>query len=301
MSSSGKKVVAVVGLNGELGKPTLSALTSPEFKNYYHFPIRAVTTKNNKFEEFSDSEVSYHKVDYNDASSLVAAFNGVDVVIDLGSHKNTQILLDAAIEAHVKLFFPSVYSPDYGPEKKDYSGLLAFKDFYHDDRLKCLNLKVGWFADWVISKLAVLFLSNEPNKAVRVGDGNTKIPVTFISDIAKSLASLAHHSPEKLPEKVCVQSDVYTQNELFKIYEEVKGVKLDIEERSIDTQLQIAAQADKKQKSDMFDFLNVITATMVSPKRMYVDYSKGKDMKLVNPGIFEWKKIIPEAKKAWSS
>ncbi|ODV93558.1 hypothetical protein PACTADRAFT_52122 [Pachysolen tannophilus NRRL Y-2460] len=300
MSSSDKKAVAVVGLNGELGKPTLLALTSPQFKEYYKFPIRAITTSNNKFDEFSDSEVSYHKVDYSDESSLVSAFNGVDVVIDLGTRGNTESLIAAAAKAGVKLFFPTVYTPNYGPEKNDYPNLLGFKNVFHDDRLKCVHLKVGWFADWVICKPPVLFLSLEPNHAVRVGDGNIEIPVTFVSDIGKSLASLAHHPPAQLPEKVCIQGDAYTQNELFKLYEQVKGVKLIVEERSHDTQSQIAAEADKKQNINIIDFMNVVTATMTSPKRNYIDYNKGEGAKLVNPGIFEWKKIVPEAKKAWS-
>ncbi len=73
-----KPVVAVFGTNGFIGKPTIAALTSPEFSSKVSLPIRAITRDPSKY---TDSDlIKYYKADSSDVDSFKEVFEGLDVL-----------------------------------------------------------------------------------------------------------------------------------------------------------------------------------------------------------------------------
>ena len=92
-----KPSVAIFGLNGTLGAPTLNAIQTT-FADKFLFPVLAVTRDTSKVT--STDKVKYIKGDYiNGTSELAEQLKGTDVIIELVS-PNPELF--AAIETIVR-------------------------------------------------------------------------------------------------------------------------------------------------------------------------------------------------------
>ncbi|KAI5970740.1 hypothetical protein CANMA_000159 [Candida margitis] len=290
-----KASIAIIGLNGFIGKHVLSAINSGTFDSKIQFPIKAITRK--------EGSKSTDKIEYivspetspNDAN-LINSIKGVDVIIELTGPNPELFSNIEKIVAQVKpkLFIPSQFGTDI-PQVDTYApGFLALKS-QHSEAVRKLGVKVvdiitalfavpgAFLYDWVG---AVGITEQGVNL---IGDANQKFNISKLEDVGNVVLAVATHQPySDLPDVIHVASDTITVQDVIDKYTKTKGTKLDIVSKK-------SAEEGKKEfvdklkagfnPNDFLFYLQVIIA-QGTDKGLY--FSK-LDNELVNPNESLWK------------
>ncbi|KAG5418001.1 hypothetical protein I9W82_004330 [Candida metapsilosis] len=290
-----KASIAIIGLNGFIGKHVLNAINSGVFDSKIQFPVKAITRK--------EGSQSTDKIEYivspetspND-TKLIDALKGIDVIVELTGPNPELFANIEQIVAKVqpKLFIPSQFGTDI-PQVDTYApGFLALKS-QHSQAVRKLGVKV---VDIITSLFAVpgAFLYDWvatvgiTDKGVNlIGDINQKFHVSKLEDVGNAVLAIATHKPySELPDVVHVASDTITVQDVIDKYSSSKNVKLDIVSKK-------SAEEGKKEFIDKLNagfnpddfvfYLQVIVAQGLD-KGLY--FSK-LDNELVNPKESLWK------------
>ncbi|GME98879.1 unnamed protein product [Ambrosiozyma monospora] len=185
-----KPVVAIFGVNGALGKPTLDALTSSTFSSKVSFPIRALTRDPTK--HVSTDQIKYYKADTSDIDSFKEALTGIDVLINLGGSfiPNHDAPLDALLKfakSTLKLYIPSQFGADL--DVIDLPGFLGFET-QHSEKARAAGLKtIDVITSTFFNPGSFLYeiipgLDRKTSTAVVRGDKGTKFDVSYLGDVA---------------------------------------------------------------------------------------------------------------------
>ncbi|KAL8824139.1 MAG: hypothetical protein Q9170_008242 [Blastenia crenularia] len=194
--------IAIVGASGRVGNSIVTEL----LQNNHFDQLTAVIRHTSTYSPPSP-RIATIQADFLSYESLVVAFNGHDAVLscvpggatDFDSQK---LLIDAAIEAGVKLFFASEYSAnvmsspyallpiEYVGEKPRIRRYL--EDQAKDERIAWTALNGGPFFDlWLTAGVAGFDIANR--KATVYGTGNNLACWTPLSIIAKVVHNMLLH------------------------------------------------------------------------------------------------------------
>ncbi|KAH6880709.1 hypothetical protein B0T10DRAFT_581262 [Thelonectria olida] len=228
MSQSSIKNVLVVGASGNVGRSTIKALLDESFS------VTGLTRESSK--ATLPANVRQVKTDYS-AASLLAAFKGQDAVVSTvsgiapGEGLSLQTaIIEAAIEAGVKVFVPS----EFGIDTSDHAAA-TYIPFVKDkldtvDYLKTQQDKISWTA--VISGGMFDWGLNIPGfggidvgaRAVTIFDGGD-IPyeTTTLDQVGRAIAKSLRHSELTKNQYVYVNSFTTTQNEVVGALERATG------------------------------------------------------------------------------
>uniref|UniRef100_P87221 CIP1 protein n=1 Tax=[Candida] sp. HN95 TaxID=159257 RepID=P87221_9ASCO len=290
-----KVSVAVIGLNGFLGKPLLAALESGKFDDKLQFPIKAITRK----ETPSTDKVQYvvGTLDEANIDAIAEQIKGIDVIVEL-VHPTPELF--AATEKLASLVKPKLYVPSqFGTDLiqvDTYSpGFLGAKT-EHSKKLRALGVKVVdvitgfFFAPGAFLYEIVGHVGIDPatKTVVQRGAPETKIAVSSLPDIGYAVASIITKDPSTLPDTIRIQSDTITFQDVINRYEKDHNVKLTVtetiskEESLEDLKKRIAAGF---KPSDFLIYLQIIAAQGLDKGLSFSEIHN----ELVNPGESLWK------------
>lgn len=287
-----KPTVAIVGLNGFLGKPVIHALESDTFVDKVSFPVKAVT----RSPKPSTDRIQYVKgnIGSGDVDSLAQELKGVDVLVELtgGNPELFSGFEKLVASVKPKLVIPSQFGTELDKSDKIFPGFLGFKQD-HSQALRKTGAKVvdiitSLFAapsSFLYEIVAHLGINASANEVTYLGRPEQKISISRIEDIGYAIVSVASKKPSELPDKVRVQSQVITQQDVVKRYEETHNVKLRVNYVSAEDALKAgqAKYAQGFQFQDFLYYLNVLASQGVG-----VYFTENED-EIVNPGEKLWK------------
>lgn len=301
-SSSSSPKVAVFGLSGQLGQEFLKALTSDKYKGHYQMPIRAATRDPSKHS--STEDVEYVRADFNDAESLKSALDGVNVVLDLTGHVSSKPLIDAVGAAGVGLYFNSEFGSDISvpnmpwlPEA--YTLKLEEAEYARQhSQFKTVSVRNDVFADFVLPRATGLFgIDTENKKALKYEGYENKFTVTWISDIAKAVASIAYKDPQSLPDVVRLHGSSVSSKDILEYMEKKEGTTFELTTVPWEDTAKLATESDEKLKNKQFSspqeafglFVNIIRAYLLHPEeRRVVDFANNNNNDLVDVQFRQW-------------
>jgi uncharacterized protein YbjT (DUF2867 family) len=249
--------VALVGGTGNLGSSVLTALVES--------PL-TVTLVTRKTDFSAPKGVKVVTVNYDDPSTLVAAFRGNDAVVStIGSfaiHLQSK-LIDAAIEAGVKRFIPSEFGADTFNEKSAklpvYKGKVAIQDQLKKaaaaGKIEWTAILGGPFFDWGLSKGFLGF--SIPDKTATLYDGGAgPISVVLLSDLGRAVVGVLTHPSETKNKPIYVQSARLSQLDLLSIFESL--TKSTWERTEVDTAQREKEGLEKIGKGDFSGMRDVL-------------------------------------------
>ena len=290
-----KVSIAIIGLNGFIGKHVLNAINSGVFDSKIQFPVKAITRK--------EGSQSTDKIKYivspetsPDDANLIDSLKGVDAIVELtGPNPELFSKIEKIVEkVKPKLFIPSQFGVDIAQVNSYAPGFLALKT-QHSQAVRKLGIKV---VDIITAFFAVpgSFLYEQAGgvgiteKGVNlIGDIDQKFHVSKLEDVGNVVLAVATHQPySDLPDTIHVASEVITVKDVIDRYEKSKGIKLDIISKK-------SAEEGKKEfvdklnagfnPNDFVFYLQVIVAQGLD-KGLY--FSK-LDNELFNPNESLWK------------
>lgn len=290
-----KPRVAVIGLNGALGKHVLNSLTSSTFINKFTLPIVAITRSIPTDIEKND-KIKYVAGSIDNKESLLSAYKNIDVVIDIATiNVSHHASVDAAVENKVKLYIPSEFGSDYNKNpnsefKPAFSPKIDTINYAKSKGLKTIQIITGFFTEWFVPGPFLTGLDTEKATFQLYGDGKITIATTSLVDVGNVVASVASKSPKDLPEIIRVQGSTPTYLEIADFYEHYTGRKLDKKEPiSIEQTYQNGKDTIKKGITGFEDFAKILLAIAVSGEGN--DFTGHVDNELVNPKQSLWKWI----------
>jgi hypothetical protein len=293
--------VAIIGVNGSLGRSVLTALTGPIFKTKISLPILAITRDLSTVKEKID-HVSYLQA--NDSESYQRALGGVNAVIDLRPFpalSNTGVI-EAAAKAGVTLYITSEFGVDYRLNER-YRNLFTLKRdsaaLARSKGLKVVEVKVGFFIDEVVDAYGSLIFFDPVNGISDAPQLNQPvISVTSVRDIGLSLASLVFRSPTELPDIVRISGDHVSPRDVISVYEKATGKKATSQPKTV---TEIAAIADNAIANGQVleNYLDILRAVSVTSEAANLSTDNHNDF--VNPGLFEWEKFDKHGLNSWAA
>lgn len=294
-----KPSVAIFGLHGALGEPTIKAFESPVFADKFQFPVLAVTRDPSSYT--SNDKIKYISGDYiNGQEELIKQLKGTDVIVELIS-PNPQVL--AGVEAIVKavqpkIFVPTQFGTDLEAAREIFPGFLALKS-EHSDRVRALgDIKVvdiynSLFAQgkWLYETVGHVGADLNTKTVTYFGSHDTPIAFTSLDDVGRSIASIASKSPSELPDKLRIQSGEVTAEQTVKRYEETHDVKFEVK----DVPLKEALAEAKKVWAEGFNpakFLYYLQVLGAAGRGKGISFNDNH-RELVNPGekLWTWSKF----------
>ena len=289
-----KVTIAIIGLNGYLGKHVLNAINSGVFDSKIQFPVKAITRK--------EGSQSTDKIKYivspetsPDDANLIDSLKGVDAIVELtGPNPELFSKIEKIVEkVKPKLFIPSQFGTDIGQVDTYAPGFLALKT-QHSQAVRKLGIKVvdiitalfavpgAFLYDWVGA-------AGITEKGVNlIGDIDQKFHVSKLEDVGNVVLAVATHQPySDLPDTIHVASEVITVKDVIDRYEKSKGIKLDIISKK-------SAEEGKKEFVDKLnagfnpkDFLFYLQVIVAQGLDKGTYFSK-LDNELVNPNESLW-------------
>ncbi|KAF5962284.1 nmra-like family protein [Fusarium bulbicola] len=238
-------VVAVAGGTGNLGRTLVEAILAAG-----DFTVVVLARKSDPEKE-KELDTTIVAVDYTDVNDLVAKLdehkvNTVISTIDTmmgGSEPELNLIKAADRSSSVKRFIPSVWDCKYSDREAEYFSAarskMAAMAALESTNLEHTTVFNGFLLDYYVtphvksymSSLSVVFdMAN--NTAAIPGSGNTPVVFTYSFDVARLVA--AHLLAEKWEKETYIIGDKVTLNEFLKIAEEVKGVKFNVMNDSIE-------------------------------------------------------------------
>lgn len=287
--------VAIVGLNGFLGKPVADALLSEPFAFKIKTPIRLLTSSDKR--RIQSSKVKYYNVK---EVGFDKALEGVDVVINLGGvpgDPKDDILLKSIISSNIKLYIPSQYGTDLyvSDTLPNFLGTkTAHSIAARDGGVKTVDLFTSVFIneDGLLPYAPLyLFGDVENTKEVTIpGNENTLVNPTYVKDIANAIAALVTKDDyASIPDKVRIYSDRVLATDLVKHYEKIKGVKINT--RFVSTAEQVKKAIEKYSHGFRLEDIGFYLATILSEgEGKGLIYEKENEKEFVNPNetLFKW-------------
>lgn len=258
-----KPTIVILGANGNIGEHVIKAVLSNTFRNSYTLPIRVVTRDAEKAaSKVPDlkKDLKFFSADISSGKGLAEAFDGVDVVVNLlGVGVPQKKVADAAAAAKVKIYIPS----EFGCNLTNIGEFTDFAKVKIDElkyaqslKLKTVVIAVGAFSEWAYSLGPFLGLNYpETGDLTYYGDIDTKICVTSVVDIGKTVASIATKKPSEIPEEVLIAGDVISPRTLKEIYEKVSGKKLKLIAQPLEEATVPALKVVKNGPQNEGDFL----------------------------------------------
>lgn len=289
-----KVSVAIFGLNGALGQPTLDAIKSSIFADKFQFPILAITRDASK--QTSDEHVKYVQGDYiNGKEALVEQLKGVDVIVELVSPNPDLFTAIETIVAEVKpkIFIPTQFGCNLEDARKVFPGFLGLKTAHSNNvrksGIKVVDIYNGFFAQghWLYEVIGHVGADPKTKTVTYFGSPDLKVAFTSLTDVGRVIASIASKPASELPDKVRVQSGEVSAAEIVKRYEETHNIKFEVktvpQEEALEKAKQVWAQGFDPSK--FLYYLQVLSSAGVDNG---VSFSKNED-ELVNPGESLWK------------
>jgi uncharacterized protein YbjT (DUF2867 family) len=237
---SGFKNFAIVGA-GNVGSFVVEELLKQKAAgriNEISIVSRPASRDKEQNKSFSAQGVRIASAEYTDVPALTAALAGTHVVISTISlfAIDAQVpIAEAAKAAGAKLFLPS----EFGGPTDNLQGVFGAKGALHAKLREVgppqLLVYTGPFSDYSWGPLVNLDIKS--GKVAVGGDGNAPVTWTTRGDIARFLAYVLVHSPgSRLQNQVLrLEGDRVSFNEVFRVYEERTGTKLDVTYRSVES------------------------------------------------------------------
>lgn len=290
--------IAIFGLNGTLGKPTLEALKSDTFASKVKFPIIAVTRDASK--QTSDKYVKYVTGDYTDGGEkIIEELKGVDAIVELfsPSPETNAVLEKVAAAVKPKVYIPTQFGCILEDSDKTFPGFLGIKAVHSDNIRKISGVKVidiytGFFSSGAYLREVIgLVGADTQNKSVTYFvDPELKFSHSSLEDIGKVIASVVTNpKASELPDKLNVNSGYTTPAEVVKTYEDSHNVKLEVKTTVPKDEVVKAAKSEWStngfQPAKFFYYLQVLASLGPGGGVTAVK----SDNELVNPGESLWK------------
>lgn len=287
--------IAIFGLNGILGKPTLDALQTT-FKAKVT-AVKAVTRSKKSPVE----GVEYVEADISDASQLdkiASELAGVDAIVELvGPNPAVYANIEKVVaQVKPKVFIPSQFGTDWGVAEEVFPGILQLKS-PHSEAVRKAGVKVVdiytsfFFAPGGFSYEIVAHWGITDNSVVQLGDPNTQASATSTVDVGNVIAAVATYGDyAQLPDVIRVQSDTLTFAEVQHTYAqnhnvELKTVKTLSKEEALDEGRRVWSEGFNPAK-----FLFYLQVLASQGKGLYFSST---DNELLNPGesVWQWTKF----------
>lgn len=292
-----KHTVAIIGLSGFLGKPTLEAFESDIFADKFTFPIKAIT----RSEKTSTEKVEYITDNLENTDSVAEKLKGTDVIISLlGANPSTFASLESVIkQVKPKIYIPSQFGTDIEAVESYASGFLTLKT-QHSEAIRKAGIKV---VDIITALFAVpgafLFeivgavgIDVQARTVTYRGDPLSKFAISKLSDVGKSIASVASKDPSELPDKVRIFSEIITYKDVVENYEKSHNVKLTVSKTSAEEAKKEFQEKLSKgfNPSDFLFYVNAIIAQGVDGGLLFSEDERD----LVNPkeSLWRWESFI---------
>lgn len=289
-----KPTIAVVGLNGAIGKHTINALLSPAFKSLYTLPIRAVTRDSAKAQASAPSTAStddlkFYTADVATGEGLDTAFEGADVVINLlGAGVAHGKVAEAAATAKAKLYIPSEFGTDIvnaGPYSSVFQAKINNLKYAKSLGLKTVAIINGAFSEWALNIPPLVGVNfPETGKFQYYGDLDTKISTTSLADVGKVVASLASKDPSTIPDEIKVASEIISPRIVHSTFKKVTGQDLTQVGAPLEDITTPALKVAKEGVKSPADFVAGLRGVVYSGN-MYHDPI---DNEFVSKGLFEF-------------
>ncbi|KEP48729.1 isoflavone reductase-like protein [Rhizoctonia solani 123E] len=230
------KVVALAGANGYVGKAFANAfLDLNAFQ--VRLLVRAESIDTEVYQEYKKRGATLHAISYDDDDGLVEALDGTDVLVSAvgaAGLVSAQIpLVKASKRAGVKVFFPSEYGGKFPDTPSPLSAKSDVVKAAREQGLPVATLSNGGFPEYMI--IPPLGFSLAEKKVTIWGEGNTKVTWTTVRSVADWLANVLASVPtsELQDKELLIQGNVYTLNELTKLWEQKHNDKLQVEHRPL--------------------------------------------------------------------
>lgn len=296
--------VAIVGINGFIGKHVVNALVSPQFKSKITFPVHIVTSDEEKVKS-SIEAVSKHpenfkffKADLATGEGLNEAFKGVDVVVNLvGLRVTHQHIADAAKASNVKVYVPSEFGvhiteSSLGPYTPVFKFKVDARDYARELGLKTVLVATGLFYEFVFKIPGVGgFISDTQ---LQIYEPDSQFGATSLADIGRTVAWIVSQadSPENIPDYVSVKGATLTRQKVADLYEAATGKKLDVEKLPASTIVDAAEKVVAEGVKSQQDFGTILVAVF---SQGYGDFKESNNASVEQGGAkFE---TIEEASK----
>ncbi|CCG25257.1 hypothetical protein CORT_0H01440 [Candida orthopsilosis Co 90-125] len=290
-----KASIAIIGLNGFLGKHALNAINSGIFDSKIQFPIKAISRKEGSTSTDKIQYIVSPETSAEDAH-LIESIKGVDAIIDLTGASPEASAKVQKLVAKVKpqLFIPSQFGTDIHQADAYAPGFLVSKT-QTSEAIRQLGIKVvdiytsifaipGLFLYEMVSPVGI-----HEDGIHLIGDINQKFNVSKLEDVGNVVLAVATHKPyADLPDTIHVASDTITVKDVISKFESAKGIKLDlVSEKTAEQGKQefLAKLNAGFNLSDFVFYLQVIIAQGLD-KGLYFSQL---DNELVNPNESLWK------------
>lgn len=289
-----KVSVAVIGVNGALGRPTIDALQSPPFKDKFAAPVLALTRDSTSKQ--STNTIKYISADLaGNMDRLVRELRHIDVIVSLA--KTTAESL-AGTEQLVKQVKPKVYIPSrFGCDIAQASTVLpafAARKEEHSRRLRDSGIKVveisnSFFSGgaWLYEIVSHVGIDTGELSVTYLGSPRTRFSFTHLRDVGRVIASVASRAHDSLPNSVRVESGKLTPEDVAKRYEQTHRVTLTVKDIIGKEEVLREAQSswDPSDYTRFTYWLNVLVSQGEDKGACFGT----TDNELVNPGQTLWK------------
>lgn len=238
--STSLPVVAVVGINGRIGKHVLNALVSPAFKDKISLPIHLATGNVEKTKAVpavaaSPESFKIFAVDIATGEGLDAAFAGVTVVcntVGVTALPHAKIA-DAAAAAKVKVYVPAEFGSAYeggalGKYEPLFKTKMAATEYARSKPFKTIFVANGLVTELAFGVPGIGGFTSDT--ALTTYEPDAGYATTSYPDVGRAVAAIAAKSgtPAALPDVLYVRGDVLTGKKVAEIYTKVTGKKVDL-------------------------------------------------------------------------
>lgn len=250
------KNVIVVGGGGNLSPAIVDALV----KSPHNYSVSVLSREQSTYQP--PTGVKLFKTDYTH-DSLVSALKGQDAVVSAVASSGSAItdqkkIIDAAIEAGVKRFFPSEYGSDttsplilnYAPR---WSSKIEIRNYLKSkqDKLEWTVVFNGFFFDWGLKVGFISFNAKEKTATIYPKYKDVKFSATNLGDVGTAIAQSLSPSiaPKTANQILRIRTLTTSQSELLAAFERATGSKFTVKEVDLD-----AAVVEAKEKLSKGDF-----------------------------------------------
>ncbi len=271
------KNVLIIGAGGNVGRSTIKAFRSEPGK----FQITGLTR--NTSEAKLPAGVRHVKTDYSQAS-LFEAFQGQDAVISTlsgGGLDEQRAIVDAAIAAEVKVFFPSEYGVDTSIRAASQVIPFLASKIAALDYLKSKQDKISWTAiitgsvfDWGLNIPGFGGLNVPAHTSTIYDGGNIAYDATNLDQVGKAIVAALKQPELTKNQYVYVNSFTITQNQVLEAVEKVTGEKFTVSQSTSEELWQESAA--QVQEGQGLAVLGMVASSC---------YQKGANLKLSNYSV----------------
>jgi len=295
--------VAVAGGTGNIGSHVTRAFLSSEYHPEQVGRVVLLTrdTSSAKAKEFEQLGAELVSV----ANGItIQQLKGVDVLVSCLSHiasrEENDVYAKVAIEAGVKVYFPTEYGLDH--RQKDFAHEVWDNKKEHEQlarklgegKTKVVCVYTGHFMEDAIGPW--FGLDTKHGVYTSVGHPTAKVTLTSKTDIAFSLvrlAILATENPSEVPDKVRISGDAVSYQKIADVMSKESGETITV--KVIESPSHFFEDLEEKNhgKGDPLGYIRYINGTGK------VDLSQDNQDELVNPNesLWKWKKLADYAKE----